>query len=69
MITAPMQGTIVKVSVKAGDRVQIGDTICILEAMKMENEIKSPAGGEVIDLRIQAGDSVTNGAVLAVIRD
>jgi acetyl-CoA/propionyl-CoA carboxylase biotin carboxyl carrier protein len=69
MITAPMQGTIVKVSVKAGDRVKIGDTICILEAMKMENEIKSPADGEVIDLRIQAGDSVSNGAVLAVIRD
>jgi len=68
MITAPMQGTIVKVSVKAGDHVQEGDTICILEAMKMENEIKSPSEGEIVDLRVQAGDSVTNGAVLAVVR-
>jgi acetyl-CoA/propionyl-CoA carboxylase biotin carboxyl carrier protein len=68
MITSPMQGTIVKVSVKAGDHVKAGDTVCILEAMKMENEIKAPAEGEVIDLRIQAGDSVTSGEVLAVVR-
>ena len=68
MISAPMQGTIVKVSVKAGDHVKEGDTICILEAMKMENEIKSPVEGEVVDLRIQAGDSVSNGSVLAVVR-
>ena len=68
MISAPMQGTIVKVSVKAGDHVKEGDTICILEAMKMENEIKSPAEGEVVDLRVQAGDSVSNGAVLAIVR-
>jgi acetyl-CoA/propionyl-CoA carboxylase biotin carboxyl carrier protein len=68
MISAPMQGTIVKVSVKAGDHVKEGDTICILEAMKMENEIKSPAEGEIVDLRIQAGDSVSNGAVLAIVR-
>ncbi|MDH3540175.1 MAG: biotin/lipoyl-binding protein [Acidimicrobiia bacterium] len=68
MITAPMQGTIVKVSVKAGDQVKEGDTICILEAMKMENEVKTPVDGEVIDLRIQAGDSVSNGSVLAVVR-
>ncbi len=68
MISAPMQGTIVKVSVKAGDHVKEGDTICILEAMKMENEIKTPVEGEVVDLRIQPGDSVANGAVLAVVR-
>ncbi len=68
MISAPMQGTIVKVTVKAGDQVKEGDTICILEAMKMENEIKTPVAGDVIDLRIQAGDSVANGAVLAIVR-
>ena len=68
MITAPMQGTIVKVSVKAGDHVQAGDTICILEAMKMENEVKAPTEGEVVDLRVQSGDGVASGEVLAVVR-
>jgi acetyl-CoA/propionyl-CoA carboxylase, biotin carboxylase, biotin carboxyl carrier protein len=63
-----MQGTIVKVSVKAGDRVSAGDTICVLEAMKMENEVKAQNDGEVVDLRVQAGDTVTNGEVIAVIR-
>jgi acetyl-CoA/propionyl-CoA carboxylase, biotin carboxylase, biotin carboxyl carrier protein len=66
--TAPMQGTIVKVSVKAGDRVSAGTTICVLEAMKMENEVKAQNDGEVVDLRVQAGDTVTNGEVIAVIR-
>jgi acetyl-CoA/propionyl-CoA carboxylase biotin carboxyl carrier protein len=68
LISAPMQGTIVKVAVHAGDHVKEGQTICILEAMKMENEIKTPVEGEVVDLRVQAGDSVANGAVLAVVR-
>jgi biotin carboxyl carrier protein len=63
-----MQGTIVKVSVKAGDRVSAGTTICVLEAMKMENEVKAQNDGEVVDLRVQAGDTVTNGEVIAVIR-
>ena len=66
--TAPMQGTIVKVAVKAGDRVSAGTTICVLEAMKMENEVKAQNDGEVVDLRVQAGDTVANGEVIAVIR-
>ena len=66
--TAPMQGTIVKVAVKAGDRVSAGTTICVLEAMKMENEVKAQNDGEVVDLRVQAGDTVSNGEVIAVIR-
>ena len=66
--TAPMQGTIVKVSVKAGDRVTTGATICVLEAMKMENEVKAQNDGEVVDLRVQAGDAVANGEVIAVIK-
>ena len=45
MIPAPMQGTIVKVHVKAGDRVGAGDPVCVLEAMKMENEVDQPVGG------------------------
>ena len=68
VLMAPMQGTIVKLHVKAGDRVEAGDPVCILEAMKMENEVKAPVTGEVVDLKVRAGDTVTPGAILAVIR-
>ena len=67
-VTAPMQGTIVKVHHKAGERVAAGDPLFILEAMKMENEVRSPADGEIVDLRVQTGDRVAAGAVLAVVR-
>ncbi len=68
LITAPMQGTIVKVPVKAGESVNADETICILEAMKMENEVKTPIAGELVDLRVQPGDAVSPGAVLAIVR-
>ena len=68
VVSAPMQGTIVKVMVKAGDRVEAGQPICVLEAMKMENEVRSPASGEIIDLRVQPGDTVAAGAMIAIIK-
>ncbi len=68
VISAPMQGTIVKVHVKAGEAVKAGDAICVLEAMKMENEVKAPAKGEIVDLRVQAGDTVAPGQVIAIVR-
>jgi len=68
LVTAPMQGTIVKVMVKAGDRVHRDQTLCVLEAMKMENSIKAPIEGEVVDLRVATGDSVAQGAVIAIVR-
>jgi len=67
-VTSPMQGTIVKVNVKVGDRVDAEDTICVLEAMKMENAVAAGREGNVVELRIEAGDSVAAGAVVAVIR-
>lgn len=68
MVSAPMQGTIVKVAVKAGDVVEVGQTICVLEAMKMENEVKAPEAGTVVELRVQRGDTVAAGDVIAVIK-
>jgi acetyl-CoA/propionyl-CoA carboxylase biotin carboxyl carrier protein len=68
VVTAPMQGTIVKVAVRAGDKVEINQPLCVLEAMKMENEVRSPVQGEVVDLRVQPGDTVASGAVLAIIK-
>jgi biotin carboxyl carrier protein len=63
-----MQGTIVKIHHKAGSAVKAGEPVCVLEAMKMENEIKATASGEIIDLRVQVGDTVTPGTVLMVIK-
>ncbi len=68
VVTAPMQGTIVKVHQPAGTTVAAGDPVCVLEAMKMENEIKAPIGGAIVDLRIQPGDTVAAGAVMLVIK-
>lgn len=68
VVTAPMQGTIVKVHVKAGDAVKPGDAICVLEAMKMENEVTSSNGGAVVDLRVEPGDTVSPGQVIAIVK-
>jgi acetyl-CoA/propionyl-CoA carboxylase biotin carboxyl carrier protein len=66
-VTVPMQGTIVKVMVEVGDAVEAGQTICILEAMKMENPIAAGAAGTVTELKVAAGDSVANGDVVAIV--
>jgi acetyl-CoA/propionyl-CoA carboxylase, biotin carboxylase, biotin carboxyl carrier protein len=68
VVTAPMQGTIVKVNVRAGDKIEANHPICVLEAMKMENEVRSLTAGEVVDLRVQPGDTVAVGAVLAIVK-
>ena len=67
-LTAPMQGTIVKVTVKTGDEVKAGDQICVLEAMKMENSILAHTNGTIEELKVDTGQSVETGAVIAVIR-
>ncbi|GIU85343.1 MAG: acetyl-CoA carboxylase biotin carboxylase subunit [Acidimicrobiales bacterium] len=66
-VTVPMQGTIVKVLVSEGDSVEAGDTVCVLEAMKMENNVTAPRAGRVKQLRVSPGDSVSSGDVVAVI--
>ena len=66
-VVAPMQGTIVKVLVEAGDVVEAGEAVCVLEAMKMENHVAAEKSGTVAEVRVSPGDSVGTGDVLAII--
>jgi len=63
-VKAPMPGNIIKVNVKAGDSVKKGDILCILEAMKMENEICAPSDGVVAGVNVVQGASVQTDDVL-----
>jgi oxaloacetate decarboxylase alpha subunit/pyruvate carboxylase subunit B len=67
LLLAPMPGMIVKYEKKAGDVVRKGDTLVILEAMKMENALAAPCDGTVQGIKFASGDSVAKGAVLCVI--
>ena len=66
-VNAPLAGTVVKVLVQPGQAVTEGETIIILEAMKMETSISAPATGNIVEVRIQAGDNCTVGDVLVTL--
>ena len=66
-IAAPMPGTIVSVNVSDGQPVKKGDVLVVLEAMKMENEIKAPKDGTVTGISVSKGESVDTGATLVTI--
>lgn len=66
-IDAPMPGKIVRVLVKVGDKVEEGQGLVVVEAMKMENELKSPKAGMVAELYAQEGAAVESGAKLVVV--
>lgn len=66
-VTTPLPGVILDVFVNVGDTVKEGQKVCILEAMKMENEITADAAGTVTEVRVRKGDSVLESDVLVVI--
>ena len=66
-VTAPMPGTILKVNVTNGQAVKAGTVLCVLEAMKMENEIMAPKDGTVTQVVVSKGSSVDTGAPLVVL--
>jgi biotin carboxyl carrier protein len=66
-IRAQMPGRIINVLVAAGDEVKAGQGIVIVEAMKMENEVKSPKDGKVVEVKVEAGQTVEKGVLMIVI--
>ena len=66
-VKAPMPGTIMKVNVAPGDAVKKGDVLCVLEAMKMENDISAPQDGVVASVNVQRGASVQSEEVLVTL--
>jgi acetyl-CoA/propionyl-CoA carboxylase, biotin carboxylase, biotin carboxyl carrier protein len=67
-LVSPIQGTVLKVAVKQGAQVEEGALICVIEAMKMENEITAPSSGTVEELGVSEGGSIATGDTIAVIK-
>ena len=66
-IIAPMPGKVVRVQIETGATVEKGDGLVVVEAMKMQNEMKSPRAGVVVSINVKSGDTVNAGDVLAVV--
>ena len=67
VVVSPMQGTVLALKVVEGDAVEVGQVICIVEAMKMENEVFAHRAGTVRQLSVAAGEPVTTGQVICVV--
>jgi len=67
VVEVPLTGKIIKVEVKPGDKINEGDTLVILESMKMENPIVAPVSGTVSDVKVKVDQVVKTGEVIAVI--
>jgi biotin carboxyl carrier protein len=66
-VAAPMPGKVVRLLVAAGDAVEAGQGLIVVEAMKMQNEMKSPKAGVVVEIKITEGATVSAGEILIVI--
>jgi len=67
IVEVPIAGKITSVSVKAGDKIKEGDTICLLESMKMENPILAPVDGTISEIKVSAEETVMPGNTIAII--
>ena len=67
-VVAPLPGTINEIKVKVGDKVNAGDTVVILEAMKMQNNIEAETSGTIISINVNKGDAVMEGDTLVTIK-
>jgi acetyl-CoA/propionyl-CoA carboxylase biotin carboxyl carrier protein len=67
-LVSPLQGTVLKVAVEKGAEVAEGALVCVIEAMKMENEITAPAAGTIEELNVSEGGAVNSGDTIAVIK-
>lgn len=67
VVKSPLPGVVVEIDVKPGEQVRDGQTLAVLEAMKMENEIQAPCSGIIKEIRAAKGDSVPEGEVLMTI--
>jgi acetyl-CoA/propionyl-CoA carboxylase biotin carboxyl carrier protein len=67
IVVSPMQGTVLDVKVAEGDSVETGQVICIVEAMKMENEVVAPRSGTITEIAVAAGQPVTTGQAICTI--
>ncbi len=66
-VKAPMPGLILKIKKKVGEKVELGEPLLILEAMKMENDIHSPSSGMIKEIRYKEGDSVEKNSIIIII--
>lgn len=66
-VSVPMPGKVIAVLVSEGDSVEKGQGLVIVEAMKMENEVRSPIAGAVKEIKVKSGDAVEGGAVLVIV--
>ncbi len=67
-VVSPLTGSVWKIEVSVGDRVSEGDTVVVLESMKMEIPVESEVAGEVAEIRIREGETVNEGETLVVLR-
>ena len=67
MVMSPMPGAIVSISVKEGQTVVDGQDLCVIEAMKMQNEVRSHGAGRISAIRVSVGDTVASGQVLVTL--
>ncbi len=67
IVEVPITGKIISVEVKVGDAVKEGDTLCIIESMKMENPILAPVAGKITEVKVSAGQVVKTGDLVAII--